>query len=172
MPVQNSNSKISALPNFATNLLQMLISTTFHCLLGQKGQFSLHLCPRRWFDRKMFSYHPQKSKLKTFYRTFCLSKKEVFRKLTVQKTGRTVSGSDTVKRFQYQYWYQYWHQYRFLPIHSLKVLLTILTTVKLSFIRDCPGSITIHNKIHRAEMQLSTINRVVKILYHFISTWN
>ena len=37
----------------------------------------------------MFGYYPQKSKLKIFTEFFCLSKKEVFRKLPVQNTGRT-----------------------------------------------------------------------------------
>ena len=37
MPVQNSNSQISNHPNLATNLFQILISTTFNILLCQKG---------------------------------------------------------------------------------------------------------------------------------------
>ena len=31
-------------------------------------------------------------------------------------------------------------KYHIVPFHSVEVLLMILTTVKLSFIRDCPGS--------------------------------
>ena len=41
MPVQNSNSKISACPNSATNLLQILKPTTFNSCMCQKGQFTL-----------------------------------------------------------------------------------------------------------------------------------
>ena len=35
------------------------ITTTFISLLCQKGQLTLHLCPRRWFGRKIFGYYPQ-----------------------------------------------------------------------------------------------------------------
>ena len=71
MPVQNSNLKISARPDLATNLLQILIPATFNSPLCQKGQFTLQLCPRRWFVRKIFCYyHPkvkiEKSTLETF----------------------------------------------------------------------------------------------------------
>ena len=47
MPVQNSNFKISAHPDLATNLLEILIPATFDSLVCKKGQFSLQLCPRR-----------------------------------------------------------------------------------------------------------------------------
>ena len=127
-----------------------------------KGQFTLQLCPERWFVRKIFGYcrthnvrvclyiayiacgsaslfiktlyffltvlalsaaatvanikirydaknhqfaifgtrvicvfysiTPKKSKLKNFHRNFCLSKKDVFRKRPVQKTGRMGPG--------------------------------------------------------------------------------
>ena len=40
MSVQNSNSKISARPDLATNLLQILIPTAFLTLLCQTGQFT------------------------------------------------------------------------------------------------------------------------------------
>ena len=60
MPVQNSNSKISARPDLATYLLQILIPAIFNSLLCQKGQFKLQQCPRRWLVRKIFGYyHPQ-----------------------------------------------------------------------------------------------------------------
>ena len=88
MPVQNSNSKMSACSNVYTNLLQILIQTTFNSLLYQKRLFTL--CPRRCFVGKMSSYYSKKVKIEN--RKFCLSKKEVFRKLTVQKTGRTGPG--------------------------------------------------------------------------------
>ena len=90
MPVQNSNFKISARPDLATNLLQILIPATFNNLVCQKGQFTLQLCPRRWFVRKIFVNYPPK--LKSLHRIFCLSKQEVLRKLPVQKTGRTGPG--------------------------------------------------------------------------------
>ena len=41
MPVQKSNSKISACPDLATNLLYLLTTTTPDSLLCQKGQFTL-----------------------------------------------------------------------------------------------------------------------------------
>ena len=54
MPVQNSNFKISARPDLAINLLQILIPATINSLVCQKGQFTLQLCPRRWFVTKIF----------------------------------------------------------------------------------------------------------------------
>ena len=54
MPVQNSNFKIFARPDLATYLLQILIPATFDSFVSQKGQFTLQLCPRRWFVRKIF----------------------------------------------------------------------------------------------------------------------
>ena len=90
MPVQNSNFKISARPDLAisTNLLQILIPATINSLVCQKGQFTLQLCPRRWFVRKIFGYYTQKVKIeKSSYKI--LPKLEVFRKLPVQETGRT-----------------------------------------------------------------------------------
>ena len=72
LPVKNSNSKISAHPDLATQLLQIHIPNTFNSRLCQKGQFSL--------------ITPKKSKLKILLRNICLPKKEAFRKLLVQKT--------------------------------------------------------------------------------------
>ena len=63
MPVQNSNLKISARPDLATNLLQILIPATINSLVCQKGQFTLQLCSRRWFVRKMFGYYTQEVKI-------------------------------------------------------------------------------------------------------------
>ena len=98
MPVQNSNSKTSAHPDLATNPLQILIPKAFDSLLCQKEQFTLQPCPIRWFVKKIFGYFPP-TKVKLFHRNFCLSEKEVFRKLPVQKTGLTgfglVPGSGT-----------------------------------------------------------------------------
>ena len=88
MPVQNSNFQKFARPDLATYLLQILIPATFVSLVCQKGQFTLQLCPRRWFVRKISCYNT--SKLKNHRRKFCLSKQEAFRNyLSVQKTGRT-----------------------------------------------------------------------------------
>ena len=56
MPFQNSNFKISAHPDLATNLLQSLIPFTFNSLLHQKGQFTYQLCPRKWFVMKLFGF--------------------------------------------------------------------------------------------------------------------
>ena len=47
MPVQNTNFKISARPDLATYLLQILIPATFNSLVCQKGHFTLQQCPRR-----------------------------------------------------------------------------------------------------------------------------
>ena len=63
MPVQNHNFKISARPDLATNLLQILIPTTSKSLLCQKSQFTLQLCPEGWFVMKIFGYDPQKVKI-------------------------------------------------------------------------------------------------------------
>ena len=84
IPVQNSNFKISARPDLATYLLQILIPATIKSLVCHKGQFTLQLCHRRWFVRKIFVYDTSKVKIET--------KQEVFRKLPVQKTGRTGPG--------------------------------------------------------------------------------
>ena len=59
MPVQNSNYKISSLPDLDTNLLQFLILTTFNSLLCKKGQLTLQLCLRRWFVSQKFGYYPK-----------------------------------------------------------------------------------------------------------------
>ena len=66
MPVQNSNSKISARPDLATNLLQFLIPTTFYIILYPKKQFALQLCRKIWFVRKIVGYYPQKVKIENF----------------------------------------------------------------------------------------------------------
>ena len=63
MPVQNSNFKISARPDLATNLLQILMPATIYSLVCQQGRFTLQLCPRRRFVRKIFGYHTQKVKI-------------------------------------------------------------------------------------------------------------
>ena len=63
MPVQNSNFKISARPDLATNLLQILKAATINSLVCQKGQFTLQLCPRRWFVRKIFDFYTPKVKI-------------------------------------------------------------------------------------------------------------
>ena len=63
MPVQNSNFKISARPDLATYLLQILIPATFNSLVCQKGQFTLQLCPKRWFGLKIFGYYILKVKI-------------------------------------------------------------------------------------------------------------
>ena len=61
--------------------------------------------------------------------------------LSLMSLGDEDQCLDTVKG--YRYWYQYpFEMYRIIAFHSLKVLLTILTTVKLSFIRYCPETET------------------------------
>ena len=63
MPVQNSDFKISARPDLATYLLQILIPATFNSLVCQKGQFTLQLCTRRWLVRKILGYYTPKVKI-------------------------------------------------------------------------------------------------------------
>ena len=92
MPVQNNSFKISARPDLATYLLQILIPATIDSLVCQKGQFTLQLVLEHGLLEKYLVIAPQKSKLKNLLRIFCLSKQEVFRKLPVQKTGRTGPG--------------------------------------------------------------------------------
>ena len=77
MPVQISDFKISAHPDLATTLLQILIPATFNSLVCHKGKFTLQVCPRR-LVRKIFGYYPPKVKLKNLHRNVCLSKQEVF----------------------------------------------------------------------------------------------
>ena len=93
MPVQKSILKIFARPDLATYLLQILIPATFDSLVCPKGQFTLQLYVLEdGLSGKYLVITPQKSKLKNHHRNFCLSKQEVFRKLPVQKTGRTGPG--------------------------------------------------------------------------------
>ena len=63
MPVQNSNFKTFAPPDLVTYLLQIRIPATFNSLVYQKGQFTIQLCHRRWFLRKMFGYYTLKVKI-------------------------------------------------------------------------------------------------------------
>ena len=66
MPVQNSNLKMSARPDLATNLLKILTPATFYSLVCQKGQFTLQLCPRGWYVMKICVYYPPKVKIEKF----------------------------------------------------------------------------------------------------------
>ena len=66
VPVQNSNSKISARPYLATYPLHNLPPTTLNSLSCQKGHFAHQLCPRRWFLRKIFGNYPPKVKIENF----------------------------------------------------------------------------------------------------------
>ena len=92
MPVQNSNFKISARPDLATNLFQILIPATFNSLVCYKGKFTLQLCLRRWLVRKILGYYPPKVKIEKSSLKFLPVQTGVFRKLPVQKTGRTGPG--------------------------------------------------------------------------------
>ena len=56
MPVQNSYHKISACADLATQLLQILLPTTFYSLFYQKGQFTLKLCLRSWIVMERYDY--------------------------------------------------------------------------------------------------------------------
>ena len=56
--VLNSNSKVSARPDLAANLLEILKVTAFNSLLN-KRLFTLQLCPKCCFLRKIFGHYPQ-----------------------------------------------------------------------------------------------------------------
>ena len=93
MAVQNNNSKISACPDLATDLLQILIPTILYPIVSKRAIYtSIQPCHRRWSDRKIFGYYPKMSNLKIPHRKLRLSKKEVFRKNYVQETDWTGSG--------------------------------------------------------------------------------
>ena len=57
MSVLNSNSKFSAHPDLATNLLQILIPAILNSLaIVSKRTIYTSAYPRRWFVRKIFGY--------------------------------------------------------------------------------------------------------------------
>ena len=94
MPVQNSNLKIFAHPDLVTNLLQILIPATFNSLVCQKGQFTLQLCPRRWFVRKIFGYYNHKSKLKNTIENFaCQNRRFLGNYLSKRQVRRVLAKS-------------------------------------------------------------------------------
>ena len=90
--MKNSNFKIYARPDLATNLLQILIPATINSLVCQKGNMHFSYVLDDGLLGKYMVIAPQKSKLKNLLRNFCLSKQTFFRKLPVQKTGRTGPG--------------------------------------------------------------------------------
>ena len=77
MPVHKSNTKISAHPNLPTQLLLILIPTTFSSLLCQIWHLTFQPCLRRWYVRKIFSYYPHKVRIENSSKKF----------LPVQKGG-------------------------------------------------------------------------------------
>ena len=85
MPVQNSYSKISARPDLTTNPLQILIPTTFNSLLCQKRQFTLQQYIKRWFDKKILGYYPQKIKIENSLEKFLPVQKGGFQETTCPK---------------------------------------------------------------------------------------
>ena len=60
MPVQNSNFKISARPDLATDLLQIHIPATINSLVCQKGQFTLVLEDGLLGQYLVITYYTQK----------------------------------------------------------------------------------------------------------------
>ena len=64
MCVQKSNLKISAHPDLATNLLQILIPTTFNSLLCQKANLHFSSVLKNGLLGKYLIITPKKSKLK------------------------------------------------------------------------------------------------------------
>ena len=95
MHVQNSNFKISARPDLATNLLQILIPAKINSLVCQKGQFALQLCPKRRFVRKIFGYYtPKGQNGKIFLDIFaCPSRRFLGNYLSKRQAGRVLAKS-------------------------------------------------------------------------------
>ena len=87
MPFQKTNFNISAHPDLATQLLQILIPTRFYSFFDKKGNLHFSHVLEDGLLRKDFVINPKKSKLKILHGNVCLSKKLVFWKLPVQKTG-------------------------------------------------------------------------------------
>ena len=94
MPVQNSNSNISARPDLATNLLQILILALHlkaYCVKKANLHFSYVL--KGGLLGRYLVVNPKKSKLKILYRNLPVQKGVFFfRNLPVQKTKKRVTG--------------------------------------------------------------------------------
>ena len=67
----NSNFKISAYPDLATQLLQILTLPRFNRLLCQKGQFTLQPCHRRCFLRKRCVFNAKNYLYSMLTRNLC-----------------------------------------------------------------------------------------------------
>ena len=95
MPVQNRKFISSARPDLATNQLEILIPATFNSLVCQKGQYTLHLCIRRWFVRKIFGILPPKSQnRKIFIEIFtCPNRRFLGNYLSKRQVGRVLAKS-------------------------------------------------------------------------------
>ena len=74
MPVQNSNSKYSARPDLATNLVQILISTTFDWLFCKKDNIHSRPVLEVGLFENISLLPLKKFKLIILHRNFCLSK--------------------------------------------------------------------------------------------------
>ena len=84
--IQNSSSKISACPDLATNLLQILTPTTSNSLLCQKRRLILQLSPRTWsVGKNTLFLPPKKSKLKKNYIKILPVQKGDFQETTCPK---------------------------------------------------------------------------------------
>ena len=90
MPVRNTNSKVSAHPNLAAQLLQTFIPTRFNSILCQIRQSTLQPCPRRWCVRKRYGYQHKRVNKEIFIETFAHPKKEFSSKVPVQRQARRV----------------------------------------------------------------------------------
>ena len=97
MPVQNSNFKIFARPDLATYLLQILIPATFNSLVCQKGQFTLQLCPRRWFVGKIFGYYTPKITIEIFT---CPNRRFLGNNLSKRQVGQVLAKSLNITTWQ------------------------------------------------------------------------
>ena len=103
MPVQNSNFKISARPDLATNQLQILIPATINSLVCQKGQFTLQLCPRVWFVKTIWLLHPESQNWKITINFFaCPNRWFLGNYLSKRQVGRVLAKSLVVVPISHQ----------------------------------------------------------------------
>ena len=77
LKIQNSKF-LNSCPYSATNLLQILIPTTFNSLFCQKGQFTLESYPRKWDFSQIFGYNPKKVQIKNSSKNFFSCPKRSF----------------------------------------------------------------------------------------------
>ena len=99
MPLQNSNVKISARPDLATQLLQIIMPTTFDSLLCPKCQFTLQQCIRRLFIMKRYMVISPKIKTFEFFMEIfaCLKRSFSGNHLSKRQGGQALAKSQLGK---------------------------------------------------------------------------